>query len=115
MKNGQCSRLALSKACTDSINVIKPEVLSHAKGNPYIGQRSDRKRIVKMAGKNNDDLSVYGAQLEQSSTPAEVHGVRELQLCCLLLHDCSCSTGCCNQMRTLPVLMSHTHLCQMAR
>jgi len=62
-ENGQCSGLALSKACTDSINVIKSEVFSYAKGNPYISQRLDRKQIVKLAGKNNDDVSVYGAHL----------------------------------------------------
>jgi len=114
MKNGQCSGLALSKACTDSINVIKSEVFSHAKGTPYISQRSDGKQIVKQASKNNDDIDLWYA-FEQSSTSAEVHRVRELQLWCLLLHDCSCSLGCCNQMRTLLVLTSHTHLCQMAR
>ena len=50
--------------------------------------------------------SVSTVRTEQSSTPAEVHGLRELQLWCLLLHDCSCSSGCSNQMRTLLVLMS---------
>ena len=102
------------QGCTDSINVIKSEVFpmpkaTHISARGWIASRSWNwpARITM--------TSVSTVRIEQSSTPAEVHGLHELQLRCLLLHDCSCSSGCCNQMRTLLVLTSHTRLCQIAR
>jgi hypothetical protein len=58
MEEWQGIRFSLTKLLTDSIYMVAAVMLSHAETNPKIKRTIRTCQLIKMSGKNYDDISI---------------------------------------------------------